>query len=1357
MSYSLNDYVQLSKKRKGYIRFEGKIPVVGDCYGVELDSKDKDGNDGSFSGEKYFDVKQGFGLFVKKGRIVSLITSAKDVKAQSPPPIATSNDNKSTPSKNGSKSPSKKKKKSTKTPKKDKKNNDDDKTTSNKPKSRREAMLKKKGRSATPRPRAATRDPRPMTLKKPQNGAIRTTPKRSGSRSPRKKIPVKYPTDGTNKEKLTYIFDQLLATTSSSSKAGHKKSSSEISKNKIDLIKKAIIIVKELENYQQDDDDINNLITPSFIINKFKKVFEPLLKDKKFAVHRGILRLFNCLTLCNFTRQGMTEQIVFSLKHLTNQLTNSNTKSVNAAKESMKLFIHEILCEDNVKLVKIMMNELLRYSKTSKKKIIRRNCWLSIVQILESKYNVKKQTKTAKPDKKDTNETKEEKEEKKEEKNDDDDDQPPVPKEVGDEKKTDKDSERRITKKNKPPKSIMDAISSGLKQGLNDNDKDVQIQAMQVLSLFSLLEETKADRLIAKMSTSTRKLFDSKYGGNGKRKKGKNNKLNGVGKGGKGKGKNGKGGAKKPSTKGRKRGDSGKKLFTLKEDPKSMPKDSKKGKGGKTGGKPKKPSTKNKGGKGKNGKGKGGKKDGGKSPKKTGDKSPKKTTEKNGTKSPKKVKIADIPPLDTSNDDDEVKKDVVEYALNEDDAEQTEIDMENVRKRRRERRGKKKRSQGSFLGGGNDNVGGDVGGVGFDLSALGGIVGDAAGSGSDSGDDGQRDDGDDDNNDNNNNNNDGDESQINGSSQMNAGMNGDARKDNDDDPYSSSTETYEGDNDIEIYEFPRKDALDNNTPKNGADFNIDIDRYLSNNNAEYNWKFGNEEMIFFSHKNNTHLLMSRISQIKKDENDDKEINYEDEEMSWINRLLEYPIDYDDLSLIKDTDEFWPTDIDPQYSQILNPNLNNNNNGIINGHGDSSGDDALYDNPELPPEDNDNNGDSYINNMNNNNNINGMPAKHEQHDFIVATQISYNLMRLLTNEHGSDWIKQFIEECIYEITVHALCVFHPLSNGNVYHGRVILEVLLNHFPRDFFKFLVEDSNIIQPLLKYAIFNNIHHGNLNSFVMDLICFDPESIQQRDDIMYHEKSKMAQETAEYKQTLLNTIFCDKWKFIPNIMKRACSKHCDDISTKYSVFFVDLVARCASIDNTKCLFNNQQDLIIDSFVNGLLGKTQIGKNLNFWQRIRCGQSLVEYLDLASRERIMDPSIAATPFGFMQAQNAFKENIFYPSFKYCLARLINYIPDLCMMIIGGGNTNKKTNKKKKSSKNNDDDRNKSPMKLIKLSYGDINKPLGRLKLNALELLTVTIDFHEMNCALVLQEIPDPFWNKIVDMAFVHKLSHQII
>ena len=42
----------------------------------------------------------------------------------------------------------------------------------------------------------------------------------------------------------------------------------------------------------------------------------------------------------------------------------------------------------------------------------------------------------------------------------------------------------------------------------------------------------------------------------------------------------------------------------------------------------------------------------------------------------------------------------------------------------------------------------------------------------------------------------------------------------------------------------------------------------------------------------------------------------------------------------------------------------------------------------------------------------------------------------------------LDEDALAICLHALAVFHPLSHGNVYHGRVVLEILLNHWPKSF---------------------------------------------------------------------------------------------------------------------------------------------------------------------------------------------------------------------------------------------------------------------------------------------------------------------
>ena len=62
---------------------------------------------------------------------------------------------------------------------------------------------------------------------------------------------------------------------------------------------------------------------------------------------------------------------------------------------------------------------------------------------------------------------------------------------------------------------------------------------------------------------------------------------------------------------------------------------------------------------------------------------------------------------------------------------------------------------------------------------------------------------------------------------------------------------------------------------------------------------------------------------------------------------------------------------------------------------------------------------------------------------------------------------------------------------------------------------------------------------------------------------------------------------------------------------------------------------------------------------------------------------------------------------------------------------------------NNDNQGNNSSRKQVKFSLGHINKSLSRLKLKPLNLLTVTIYFHEMSCSLVSQDSPLIFCNKI--------------
>eukprot|EP01084_Bolivina_argentea_P307607 531717_1 len=117
----------------------------------------------------------------------------------------------------------------------------------------------------------------------------------------------------------------------------------------------------------------------------------------------------------------------------------------------------------------------------------------------------------------------------------------------------------------------------------------------------------------------------------------------------------------------------------------------------------------------------------------------------------------------------------------------------------------------------------------------------------------------------------------------------------------------------------------------------------------------------------------------------------------------------------------------------------------------------------------------------------LPLYSDEADEIRATQLSYSLMRILSNEHAAETVKSFLLRKCQEICLHALAVFHPLSKGNVYHGRVVLEILLNHWPKSFMAALANQRHI-QSLLKCALFRNLHQGNLNSFFLDLICFRP-----------------------------------------------------------------------------------------------------------------------------------------------------------------------------------------------------------------------------------------------------------------------------
>ena len=75
------------------------------------------------------------------------------------------------------------------------------------------------------------------------------------------------------------------------------------------------------------------------------------------------------------------------------------------------------------------------------------------------------------------------------------------------------------------------------------------------------------------------------------------------------------------------------------------------------------------------------------------------------------------------------------------------------------------------------------------------------------------------------------------------------------------------------------------------------------------------------------------------------------------------------------------------------------------------------------------------------------------------------MRLLStdngnnnNGNGTEAVSSYLLRQCQEILLHSLAVYHTeLSQGNVYHGRVLLEILLNTWPKSLMSGLTKEPS------------------------------------------------------------------------------------------------------------------------------------------------------------------------------------------------------------------------------------------------------------------------------------------------------------
>jgi len=210
--------------------------------------------------------------------------------------------------------------------------------------------------------------------------------------------------------------------------------------------------------------------------------------------------------------------------------------------------------------------------------------------------------------------------------------------------------------------------------------------------------------------------------------------------------------------------------------------------------------------------------------------------------------------------------------------------------------------------------------------------------------------------------------------------------------------------------------------------------------------------------------------------------------------------------------------------------------------------------------------------------------------IRLTQLSYSLMRILSNDNYTETVKSFLQRKCAKIALHSFAVSHPLSHGNAYHSRVILECLLQNCPKELFECIAKNKGLKQ-LLKCALFRNINRGNMNSV---------------------SRQKLYKQQTQINQPKLMKLLCE-WAIIPYIIKP-----CPLYPQIFCQFFIDLT-RSAALQGCKPLFSDAYAVLI---VNELIGKGLLGndaQSVSVWTQIQCTQTLIQFLDICSRPTIFD------------------------------------------------------------------------------------------------------------------------------------------
>merc|ERR1712129_481499 len=154
-------------------------------------------------------------------------------------------------------------------------------------------------------------------------------------------------------------------------------------------------------------------------------------------------------------KKAFKSQVAHYLKHLIQTMEKADPKTSSHIEATIERIVTECTVKDN-KCLGVVIAELIRFGSSAKNKTVRKHSWAFIGMVLR-RYEPRRSSVVA-------------------------------------------DSEVKKAKNKKPPKVVMDALQTGLKQGLADSDKATQKEALMVLQSISLIDEQRAERISARLS-----------------------------------------------------------------------------------------------------------------------------------------------------------------------------------------------------------------------------------------------------------------------------------------------------------------------------------------------------------------------------------------------------------------------------------------------------------------------------------------------------------------------------------------------------------------------------------------------------------------------------------------------------------------------------------------------------------------------------------------------------------------------------------------------------------------------------------------------------------------------------------------